>query len=93
MIALRPWSYSVNCHNAAATKRSSLTQVVGITITREIAMKEKSLPLAIGLNLLLPGIAYMYMRKWVVGIFACLLVVGIYATTGLQFAHGGRVYH
>ncbi len=56
-------------------------------------MKEKSLPLAIGLNLLLPGIAYMYMRKWVVGIFACLLVVGIYATTGLQFAHGGRVYH
>lgn len=48
-------------------------------------MKEKSLPLAIGLNILLPGIGYMYMGKWIVGIFACLLVVGIYATTGLLF--------
>ena len=40
-------------------------------------MKEKSLPLAIGLNLLLPGIGYVYMGKWVVGIHPCLLVVGI----------------
>ena len=48
-----------------------------------VTVKEKSLPLAIGLNLLLPGIGYMYMGKWVVGIFACLLIVGIFATTGL----------
>lgn len=48
-------------------------------------MKEKSLPLAIGLNLLLPGVGYLYMGKWLVGIFACLLVIGIFATTGLLF--------
>lgn len=60
-------------------------QMLGVTITREIVMKEKSLPLAIGLNILLPGLGYMYMEKWIVGIFACLLVVGIYVTTGLLF--------
>lgn len=48
-------------------------------------MKEKSLPLAIGLNLLLPGLGYMYMGKWIVGVFCCLLVVGIYATTDVSF--------
>jgi len=50
-----------------------------------VTVKEKSLPLAIGLNLVLPGIGYMYMGKWVVGIFACLLIIGIFATTGLLF--------
>ena len=40
--------------------------------------KEKSLPLAIGLNFLLPGLGYIYMDKWIVGIFACLLIIGIY---------------
>ena len=48
-------------------------------------VKEKNLPLAIGLNLLLPGIGYMYMGKWLVGIFALFLIIGIYATTGLVF--------
>lgn len=47
--------------------------------------KEKSLPLAIGLNLLLPGLGYMYMGKWIVGIFASLLIVMIYLTTALVF--------
>lgn len=31
-------------------------------------IKEKSIPLAIGLNLLLPGLGYMYMGKIIVGI-------------------------
>ena len=48
-------------------------------------LKEKSLPLAIGLNLLLPGVGYMYMGKVVVGILAALLVVGVCATTGFLF--------
>ncbi|MHB1236355.1 MAG: hypothetical protein ACYCY7_02220 [Gallionella sp.] len=47
--------------------------------------KEKSLPLAIGLNLLLPGLGYLYMGKWIVGIFACLLIIGIYLTSALFF--------
>lgn len=47
--------------------------------------KEKSLPLAFGLNLLLPGLGYMYMGKWIVGIFACLLIIGIYLTSALFF--------
>lgn len=41
-------------------------------------LKEKSIPLAIGLNLLLPGAGYMYMGKVVVGIGAMLLVIMIY---------------
>ncbi len=48
-------------------------------------VKEKNLPLAIGLNLLLPGVGYIYMGKWIVGIFAVFLIFGIYATTGLPF--------
>ena len=44
--------------------------------------KEKQLPLAIGLNLLIPGAGYMYMGKWIVGIFALLLIFTIYAMTG-----------
>jgi hypothetical protein len=46
-------------------------------------VKEKSLPLAIGLNLLLPGLGYMYMGKWIVGIFACLLIVMICLSSAL----------
>lgn len=48
--------------------------------------KEKSLPLAIGLNLLLPGAGYMYMGKWIVGIFACLLIIMIYLSSALLLA-------
>lgn len=48
-------------------------------------VKEKNLALAIGLNILFPGLGYMYMGKWIVGIFAALLVVGIYATTGVFY--------
>ena len=47
--------------------------------------KEKSLPLAIGLNLLAPGLGYMYMGKWLVGIVAFFLILGIYATAGSFF--------
>lgn len=46
-------------------------------------VKEKSLPLAIGLNILLPGLGYMYMGRWILGILACLLVIGIYLTAAL----------
>jgi uncharacterized protein YecT (DUF1311 family)/TM2 domain-containing membrane protein YozV len=46
-------------------------------------VKEKSLPLAIGLNFLLPGLGYMYMGKLFVGIFTCLLIGTIYFTTPL----------
>lgn len=42
--------------------------------------KLKSLPLAIGLNLLYPGLGYMYMGKIIVGIGAILLVTMIYFT-------------
>jgi hypothetical protein len=48
-------------------------------------VKEKSLPLGIGLNLLLPGLGYMYMGKWIVGILACLLIIGIYLSSALPF--------
>ena len=38
-------------------------------------MKKKSLPLAIGLNIILPGVGYMYMGRVIIGIFAFLFIV------------------
>jgi type IV secretory pathway VirB3-like protein len=38
---------------------------------------EKNLPLAIGLNLLLPGVGYMYMGRPILGIGVLLLIVGM----------------
>jgi TM2 domain-containing membrane protein YozV len=46
-------------------------------------IKEKSVPLAIGLNFLLPGLGYMYMGKVIVGIAALFLIIGIYAVYAL----------
>ncbi len=37
--------------------------------------KEKSLPMAIGLNFLLPGAGYMYMGKVILGLLALWLYV------------------
>ena len=48
------------------------------------AIKEKSIPLAIGLNFLLPGIGYMYMGKVIIGIAALLLVLAIFTTTSID---------
>lgn len=48
-------------------------------------VKEKSLPLAIGLNFLLPGVGYIYMGKVIVGAFACLLIILIYLSTAMLF--------
>lgn len=48
--------------------------------------KEKNLPLAIGLNFLLPGMGYIYMGKWIVGAFACFLTLMIYVSSMLLLA-------
>lgn len=45
--------------------------------------KEKNIPLAIGLNFLLPGLGYMYMGKIIIGMATFLLIVGIYMTMAL----------
>jgi len=45
-------------------------------------IKERQLGLAIGLNLLLAGAGYIYMGKWIVGIFALLLILGIFNAAG-----------
>lgn len=44
---------------------------------------QKSLPLAIGLNLVLPGAGYMYMGKVIVGIGALLFTVLLLAFAGV----------
>lgn len=44
---------------------------------------EKSLPLAIGLNILLPGLGYLYMGRWIIGIIGGFLIIAILATTPL----------
>jgi GYF domain 2 len=52
---------------------------------RQAQVFEKSLPLAIGLNILWPGLGYIYMGKWIAGLIGGLLIIGIYATMGLIF--------
>ncbi|MGZ8153050.1 MAG: hypothetical protein ACXWT2_08015 [Methylovulum sp.] len=44
--------------------------------------KEKSLPQAIGLNLFLPGLGYMYMGKPIVGVLIGLLMIGALLACG-----------
>lgn len=46
-------------------------------------MAEKSVPLGIGLNVLLPGLGYMYMGRPVLGLAALVMILTIYATTPL----------
>ena len=48
--------------------------------------KSKSLPLAIGLNLLLPGVGYVYMGRWILGIAACALILAIFKSNAAQNA-------
>jgi len=50
--------------------------------------KEKSLPLAIGLNLLLPGIGYIYMGKMLVGIAGSILILGMFLTADISTVFG-----
>lgn len=48
--------------------------------------RTKSLPLAIGLNILLPGVGYLYYGKWIVGILGCALYVAMFHfSKGLGF--------
>lgn len=47
--------------------------------------REKSLQLAIQLNLVFPGFGYFYIGQTAVGIAAILLVTGIYVTTALTY--------
>ncbi|MDP1570373.1 MAG: hypothetical protein Q8L86_10240 [Vicinamibacterales bacterium] len=46
-------------------------------------LKEKSLPLAIGLNLVLPGAGYIYMGRVILGLAALCLVSLVVVSTGL----------
>jgi ribosomal protein L32 len=48
------------------------------------AAREKNLPLAIGLNLVLPGAGYVYLGRVLLGLLACLLVVAIMLSTDLM---------
>ena len=45
--------------------------------------QERSIALAIGLNILIPGAGYMYMGRVILGFLALLLVTAIYLTTPL----------
>ncbi len=48
-------------------------------------LQEKSLPLAIGLNLVLPGAGYMYMGKMIAGVAALVVVSLIFLWPHLVF--------
>jgi len=51
------------------------------SILPRLAARENRLPLAIALNLLLPGLGYVYMGKWIVGTVACLFIAVIFVST------------
>lgn len=53
---------------------------------RQSAPKSKSLALAIGLNLLLPGAGYIYYGKWIIGFLGGALVLAIVASNSTQNA-------
>lgn len=46
----------------------------------------KSLPFAIGLNILLPGAGYMYMGRIILGFFAMFLIVAMFFSVGMMFS-------
>lgn len=46
----------------------------------------KSLPLGIGLNILLPGLGYIYMGKWFLGLVAGALILAIIFSAPAQNA-------
>lgn len=48
-------------------------------------LPEKSLRLAIQLNLVFPGLGYFYVGKTLVGFIVVLLVIGIFIAKGFQF--------
>ena len=50
-----------------------------------IVSQEKSLRVAIQLNLVFPGLGYFYIGKGIIGIAAILLIIGIWASTGLKY--------
>ena len=45
-------------------------------------MKNKTLPFAIILNLLFPGIGYIYLKKWLVGLFISLFILFFFLAVG-----------
>lgn len=49
-------------------------------------IKEKSLPLGIGLNLVLPGLGYVYMGRWFLGLIAGSLILAIIFSAPAQNA-------
>ena len=50
--------------------------------TEEPGRSDKLLPLAIGLNLIFPGLGYAYLGRWVLGIGAALVVMAAIAVVG-----------
>lgn len=68
-----------------SSKKNDSSQIESTNDGLKVDVKEKHLGLAIGLNLFLPGLGYMYMGKIVVGIIAVFLVMGIFATTSIIY--------
>jgi len=52
-------------------------------------IRKKNLPLAIGLNIVLPGLGYIYMGRFVIGIVAAVLTIGYIAT---EPSHVGQTW-
>ena len=50
-----------------------------------IVSQEKSLRMAIQLNLVFPGFGHFYIGKGIFGIAAILIIIGIWETTGLRY--------
>lgn len=80
---LPPTESTIISNEAALPSGELLSRIVASNANGDniSTTTEKSLPLAIGLNLLLPGLGYAYMGKWIAGFIACILIVIIYLNT------------
>jgi len=66
-----------------SSSRADSPLTVKKEVTPPAVTAEKSLPLAIGLNFVLPGAGYMYMGRFLLGIIAFLFIILLVLSTPL----------
>jgi DNA-directed RNA polymerase subunit RPC12/RpoP len=73
-------STAIKCKHCGSLLNKQKQQDTPIQKNPPVIKNLKSLPLALGLNLLLPGLGYMYMGRIFLGFFAVLIMLAVFAT-------------
>jgi len=64
----------------------TLLMIRKIMMRAKRKLKEKSLPLSIGLNVILPGLGYIYMGRLILGLIGVIAISYLYLNTALIYA-------